>query len=215
MDLNPLDRLLIITADDFGLWPSYDEGILEAVRARVIDAVSVMVGRVDALPEELVEWGGAVGVHLEGGSAGHRLGGEVEEQVDELARLLGRAPDYLDGHHHCHAEPDVAEEIAALAASMDLAVRSVGEEHRALLRAHGVRTPDRFIGRYEEWERVLPPELEALPAGWTEWMVHPGRPGPGSGSNYDAGRGEDLEMLMALELPAGVKRANHRNLPLA
>lgn len=212
MDLSTVDRRLIITADDFGLWPSYDEGILEAVRANAIDAVSVMVRRVEALPGELQEWGGAVGVHLEAESAG-LLGGEVGEQVDSLARLLGRVPDYVDGHHHCHTEPEVAGEVAALAAAMDLAVRSVGDEHRALLRTHGVRTPDRFIGRYEEWEPVLPAELSCLRAGWTEWMVHPGCPGEGSGSSYDAGRVEDLEMLLELELPAGVVRGSHRELP--
>lgn len=208
-----MDRKLIITADDFGLRPSYDAGILEAVRAGAVDAVSVMVLRVSSIPDDLGEAGCAVGLHLEGEGVGSLLSGEVKGQLDDLARLLGRAPDYLDGHHHCHARPGVAEEVAASAASLDLPVRSVSDEHREMLRAAGVRTPDQLIGRFTESQQVLPAELGALPEGWTEWMTHPGHPDPDSGSSYDAGRGKDLQALLALSLPDGIDRADHRGLP--
>lgn len=208
-----MDRKLIITADDFGLWPSYDAGMLEAVEAGAIDAVSVMVKRVEAVPGALLEWGGALGVHLEAGTDGRLRGGDAGEQVERFAQVLGRPPDYLDGHHHCHVEPGIAEEVAALAAELDLPVRSVSSGHRELLRAAGVRTPDRFIGRYEETQPVLPAELGSLEEGWTEWMVHPGRPDSRSGSDYDRGRQGDLEMLRPLELPEGIIRCDHRDLP--
>ena len=38
-------RHLIISADDYGYSPAYDEGILEAAEAEAIDAVSVLVRR--------------------------------------------------------------------------------------------------------------------------------------------------------------------------
>lgn len=209
-----MDRRLIITADDFGLWPSYDAGMLDALRADLVDAVSVMVLRLGSLPEELREWGGAVGLHVEAGADGSLRGREeVERQLEAFAGLVGEPADYLDGHHHCHAEPPVAGDVAELAAELDLPVRPVSEQHRALLRRAGVRTPDRLIGRYEQSEPVLPAELDALGPGWTEWMVHPGRADPASGSSYDAGRGEDLTALRGLQLPEGVTRSDQRRLP--
>ena len=204
-------RTLIITADDLGLSPSYDEGILEAAAAGAIDAVSVMVTRLRHAPGTLADLDVALGLHLDGSD---RRPDEAEalRQLNRFEELTGRPPDYLDGHHHCHAIEDVAAEIARLAAERDLAVRSIDTDHRALLRSHGVRTPDLLIGRYEESEPVLPEELAALPEGTTEWMVHPGRADPASGSSYDAGREEDLRALLALRLPDGVVRSDHRRL---
>jgi predicted glycoside hydrolase/deacetylase ChbG (UPF0249 family) len=204
-------RHLIVTADDFGLHPSYDAGILEALGAGALDAVSVMALRPEELPAELIAADVAVGLHLD--DRGNLDRDEVERQLGRLAELLGRPPDYVDGHHHCHAQPGVAEAVAEIAAERGIAVRSVGDGHRGLLRERGVRTPDRLIGRYEESRPALPPELGELGGGWTEWMTHPGWPDPASGSSYDAGRGEDLEVLLGLSLPDGVTRSDHRRLP--
>ena len=38
-----------------------------------------------------------------------------------------------------------------------------------------------------------------MPAGITEWMVHPGRRDPASGSSLDAAREEDLMLLLELQ----------------
>lgn len=209
-----MERRLIVTADDFGLSPRYDAGILEAVRAEAVDAVSVMALQVTSVPAELRGWGGAIGLHLDASGDGRLRGrGEAERQLGLFERLVGRPADYLDGHHHSHAGPAAAGEVAGLAAELDLPVRSVDGKHRELLRAAGVRTPDRLIGRYEESDPVPPAELDSLPGGWTEWMVHPGGSDPASGSRYDAGREEDLKAVLGLAPPAGVRRADHRQLP--
>lgn len=211
--MSSIDRILIITADDFGLRPSYDAGILEAVRAGAVDAVSVMALRVrSSVPEQLSVWNGAVGLHAEAGPNGLLERGEVERQLEAFARVAGRPADYLDGHHHCHADPRIAAEVVALAAELDLPVRSVSDEHRVLLRSAEARTPGRLVGRYDEREPALPAELESLPPGWTEWMVHPGHPDPTAGSSYDAGRGEDLATLLTLRLPPGIRRSDQRQL---
>ena len=204
-------RTLIITADDFGLSPSYDEGIVEAAAEGAIDAVSVMAMRLDGIPGELLSSDARLGLHLETDEGDLDRAG-VEAQLSRLEDLIGRRAEYLDGHHHCHAAPAVAPTVAALAVERDLAVRSIDPGHRALLRSRGVRTPDLLIGRYEEYEPVLPAELGALPEGTTEWMAHPGHPDPSSGSSYDAGREEDLRALLALRLPDGVTRTDHRRL---
>lgn len=192
---------LIITADDFGYHPRYDAGILEAVAARAVDAVSVMAGRLESVPAALAGGGVALGVHLEEG--------DPEAQIARFIELFGRPPDYLDGHRHCHATPGVT----ALAARLDLPVRSVDPAHRSELRAAGVRTPDRLVGRFDESGEAVPPELESLPEGWTEWMVHPGHPAGDGFSSYDAGRAEDLRVLLGPKLPPGLSRGDQRLLP--
>jgi predicted glycoside hydrolase/deacetylase ChbG (UPF0249 family) len=205
---------LIISADDYGYWPSYDAGILEAARAGAIDAVSVMVRRGPVNARELLLAGPEVGLHLELDVAGaDTVAGEVDRraaqaalatQLDEFEAALGRPPAFLDSHKHAHAMPGLAGVVAEVAARRSLPVRSVDEPHRRLLRRLGIRTPDLLVGRMSEAEPVMPPELEAVmlggppPEGVVEWMVHPGRPDPASGSAYDAGREQDLRLLLEL-----------------
>lgn len=171
-------------------------------------------------PAPLLAAGVEIGLHLElTGRSGEGGGGEapagaaergaaLAALADQLARLaasIGREAAYLDGHHHCHADAELAAALGAEAARRGLPVRSVSAAHRRVLRGLGASTPDRLVGRLSEAEPVLPAELEplvagrgGLPSGVTEWMVHPGYVDPGAGSSYDAGRAEDLSLLLEL-----------------
>jgi predicted glycoside hydrolase/deacetylase ChbG (UPF0249 family) len=206
---------LIISADDYGYAPAYDRGILEAAAAGAVDAVSAMVrrGRLDHLA--LLGSGVEVGLHLElgPGSGADTVAGEVERdsaraalamQLSEFERAFGRPPAFLDGHHHCHATPGLAGVVAQLAAQCGLPVRSVDQAHRRQQRRLGVATPDLLVGRLHDDEPATPAALQALlmgdeaPDGVVEWMVHPGHSDPASGSSYDAGREQDLRLLLEL-----------------
>jgi predicted glycoside hydrolase/deacetylase ChbG (UPF0249 family) len=201
-----IDSALLITADDYGYSPSYREGILRAARAGALDAVSAMVTRPWCDPAPLLTSGVEIGLHLElEGGAGEGGTGEPDRQAELFARLFGRPPAHIDGHHHCHVSDSIFEAVSELAARFDARVRSVGEADRRRLRERGVRTPDRLIGRLRGEEPPLPGELRALlsgsapPApGLTEWMVHPGLADPAARSAYDAARAEDLELLLEL-----------------
>ncbi len=222
----PERRALIITADDFGYSPRYDEGIVEAAAVGAVDSVSVMVTRNRFDPGPLIETGVELGLHLDlpleltaGERAGPRERDEavrlLAEQLEGFRSAVGRAPAYLDGHRHCHAHPGLATAIAREARDRGLPTRSTDAGHRRILRREGVATPDRLVGRYsEEAEAALPPELEPvvergqdLPPGVTEWMVHPGYPDPESGSGYDLARREDLDLLLSLSLLPALRRA--------
>ena len=183
---------LLITADDFGYAPSYDEGIAEAARAGAIDCASAMVLRSDLDPGRLDGTGVAVGLHLELGEA------SLAEQVERFERAFGREPAYLDGHHHCHARGRPAVEVANLARERGWPVRSVDARHRRLLRCKGVVTADRLVGRDSEAEDVLPAEIRAGWDGLLEWVTHPGYAARDGRSSYDEGREEDLRILLEL-----------------
>ena len=206
MSTQPETRpVLIITADDYGYAPGYNRGILEVANAGAVDAVSVMVGRRGCEPGPLLESGVEVGLHLE-------LPGErPEAQLERFQRLFGHPPGFLDGHHHCHARGAAAAEIARMAAARRLPVRSVNPEHRDLLRSLGVATPDRLIGRLRASEPELPALLagrDPVPAGVTEWMVHPGYPDARSGSSYDVAREHDLNLLLRVRLGQAERRTH-------
>jgi predicted glycoside hydrolase/deacetylase ChbG (UPF0249 family) len=217
-----MPRVLIITAEDYGYSPAYDRGILEAARACALDAVSVLVTREALEPGPLLDSGVELGLHYElalpSGRAGegdrHKAVAELRRQLERFAELFGRPAAYLDGHHHVHAAPGLAAALARGAREHGLPARSVDPRHRRLLRCLGVATPDRLIGRLSESEPARPPELDALPEGVTEWLLHPGHRDPASGSGYDAGREEDLRLLLELGdredwRARGVERRTH------
>lgn len=214
---------LIVTADDYGYHRAYDEGMSEAAAAGAVDAVSAFARREGLGPEPLLGSGVEVGLHLDLEAPGDapRAGArerreaerELEAQYAGFREAFGAPPAYLDGHHHCHAREGLGVVVAAFAVAHGLPVRSVSARHRRLLRCRGVATPDLLVGRYAESEPPIPAELEperaaSLPAV-VEWMVHPGRPAGGS-SDYDAGRLEDLRMLLEWQAPSGVERCSHR-----
>jgi len=229
-DLSPMGRGLIITADDYGYSPGYDEGIVEAAAAGAVDSVSVMVtrGRLDTEP--LLQTGVETGLHLElplelteletaGSREREAALRALSEQLEAFESALGGPPAYLDGHRHCHAQAGLAAAVAREARRHRLPVRSIDAAHRRILRGEGVATPDRLVGRYsEEPEGALPVELQAvvdgdgeLDPGVTEWMVHPGYPDRDSGSGYDRAREEDLDLLLSLCLLPALRgaRLNH------
>jgi len=203
---------LIIAADDYGYHPSYDEGILEAAVAGAVGSVSAFALRPGLEPEPLLRTGVEVGLHLDltDDAANARL--EVERQLDGFEQAFGAAPAYLNGHHHCHAVEGVDEIVAAVAAERRLPVRSVNPRHRRVLRRHRVLTPALTIGRVEQTRPPLPSELRMgvgqLPPV-VEWFVHPGHTAGDGFSSYDAGREQDLRVLMRFRAPRGVRRRTH------
>jgi predicted glycoside hydrolase/deacetylase ChbG (UPF0249 family) len=200
-------RVLVITADDYGYWPSYNRGILEAIEMGAVDCVSALVEREYCDPKPLLETGVEIGLHIEfEGRWGPRSGApartSLRVQLERFGDLFGRWPSFLNGHKHCHARPELATPVFQTAQQIGAPVRSVNPDHRQWLRERGIDTNDLLIGRTESKERAEPPELRNPPDGITEWMVHPGHSDPDSGSTYDRARQEDLAVLQKIMLRA-------------
>jgi predicted glycoside hydrolase/deacetylase ChbG (UPF0249 family) len=204
-------RFLVITADDYGYWPSYNEGILAAVEAGAVDAVSVMTEREHCDPRPLIETGVEVGLHVDfegrhGARSGAAARTSLRVQLERFTDLFHHWPAFLNGHHHCHARPELATPILQTAKQIGIPVRSVNRDHRQWLSERRIRTPDLLIGRMTSSDPVEPPELRNLSAGVTEWMVHPGYPDAESGSSYDLARREDLDMVTRAQIRARFDR---------
>jgi predicted glycoside hydrolase/deacetylase ChbG (UPF0249 family) len=200
-------RWLVITADDYGYWPSYNQGILEAIEMGALDCVSAMVDREYCDPAPLLESGVEIGLHIEfEGRWGPRSGApartSLRVQLDRFVDLFGRWPSFLNGHKNCHARPELATPVFQTAQQIKAPVRSVNPDHRQWLRERGIDTQDMLIGRSDSKEPAEPAQLRDLPSGVTEWVTHPGHPDPDSGSSYDLARQEDLGLLQKLMLLA-------------
>jgi predicted glycoside hydrolase/deacetylase ChbG (UPF0249 family) len=202
-----IPRHLVITADDYGYWPSYNEGILEAIEMGAIDSVSAMVDREYCEAEPLLATGVEIGLHIEfEGRWGPRSGAPARTalrvQLERFGDLFGRWPSFLNGHKHCHARPELATPVLQTARQIGVPVRSVNPDHRQWLRERNIDTPDLLIGRMESKGPAEPPEVRNPPEGVTEWMIHPGHRDPDAGSSYDRARQEDLSLLQKIMLRA-------------
>lgn len=124
-----------LCADDYGLSPDVDAGILQLLRQQRLGAVSCMASapRWPDAALSLAAFAGRVdvGLHLNftqpfpGQPAWHLPGlilraslrclpvAEIERdiarQIAQFEDAMGRLPDYLDGHQHAHQLPQVRE----------------------------------------------------------------------------------------------------------
>ncbi|MEZ5658113.1 MAG: ChbG/HpnK family deacetylase [Burkholderiaceae bacterium] len=131
------DTPICVCADDFGLHAGVNKAVLSLVALGRVNAVSVMVGApasregVDALNALVACARPDIGLHLDltqhpiGSSSRRSLGGliatcriwpaerrvraEITAQLDRFEDMIGRAPDFVDGHQHVHQLPGVRE----------------------------------------------------------------------------------------------------------
>lgn len=215
-------RLLIVNADDFGMFHGANVATLRAFRDGIVTSTTLMVPcpwRSEALALLRAHPELPFGVHLTAiseqpdyrwGPVGRRAGisslvdehgyfypearqAEFVERVrlDELeaewraqidvVRAAGLSPTHLDSHCGTHeARPDLFEMTLGLAREYGLALRTHGDDEArtADLRRRGFPSNDHPLldsfdlapeGKSERYAELL----RALPAGLSEWAVHP------------------------------------------
>lgn len=108
---------------------------------------------------------------------GEEVLAEFRRQIDQAARLLGKAPTHLDTHHFVQDEPEVLWAFTAVAKERSLPVREQSPAQRDGFRRDGLRTPDHFVRDFYGAEAVtvasLKRLLDRLPDGTCELMCHP------------------------------------------
>ncbi|MFZ1626558.1 MAG: ChbG/HpnK family deacetylase [Candidatus Moraniibacteriota bacterium] len=164
---------LIITADDYGMSPRFNQGMLEAARSGLVTGISVMIKRKYIRKAELLTLGISLGLHLElENSSSYR---EIISQIERFKKCFGRLPVYLDGHQHKHVTLGNIDRVIRAAQRYGLPIRSRLPTDRAHLLQNGIATPSRFVSWHPERLSVLEERLLAprsLPV--SELVVHPG-----------------------------------------
>lgn len=136
---------LIVNADDFGMSPGINQGIIEAHERGIVTSASLMMrGRavekavVYARSHERL----SVGLHVDlgewkSGSDGWKpvyevvplddrdaIVAEVRQQVLKFRAMLGRNPTHLDSHQHVHLEEPVRGVLMRAAEILQVPLRS-------------------------------------------------------------------------------------------
>jgi chitin disaccharide deacetylase len=221
------ERLLIVNADDFGLSPGVNAGIVEAHERGIVTSTSLMV-RAGAAAEAVASSSRhpdlALGLHIDVAEWEYENGGwrvnyercppddvagvesECRGQLAAFRELTGRDPTHLDSHQHTHMREPVASIAASLATELEVP-----------LRARGIRYEGGFYGQSGKGEPYpagieaehLVELIEALPPGRTELGCHPGI-GNDTDSSYAAERERELRALCDSQVKAALEREEIR-----
>lgn len=221
-------RRLIVNADDFGLCPGVNRGVVEAFDRGIVTSASLMV-RGAAAPEAAALAGErpslSLGLHLdlaewapsgeEGWVERYRrvdlddpaaVREEVEDQLRAFERLTGRAPTHLDGHQHVQRDPRAGEPMRRLARRLDVPLRLDGGRVRWCGDFYGQDGRGRPFPGGVTVERLLG-ILRGLAAGWTELGCHPGLGVLPEESSYAGERGLETQALCDPRVAVAVRAA--------
>ena len=137
-------KRLIVNADDFGLTPGVNEGVITGHTGGIITSASLMVrgpaaaaaARLSATHRRL-----SVGLHVDLGEWIYRndcwaplyevvdpadagaVALEVERQLDMFRELMGREPTHLDSHQHMHHDEPLRSVMRAQAEKLGVPLR--------------------------------------------------------------------------------------------
>lgn len=164
---------LIITADDYGMSPRFNQGILELAQAGLVTGISVMIKRKYIRKDDLLALDISLGLHLElRNMSPYR---EITSQIVRFKKRFGRLPAYLDGHQHKHITPNNLDRVIRAAQQYELPVRSRLPTDRTYLQQKEITTPSNFVSWHPGRPSVLETRLrKSLLLPVSELVVHPG-----------------------------------------
>ncbi|OYT87060.1 MAG: hypothetical protein CFE46_12620 [Burkholderiales bacterium PBB6] len=135
---NGADRTLCLCVDDFGLCAGIDDAVLRLNDAGTVHAVACMVGaplwrsdgpelrscadletglHLDFTEHPLQVSRRGLGALIVGSHIGAlnrvRIRDEIKAQLDAFETVMGRPPDFVDGHQHVHQLPTIREALIA------------------------------------------------------------------------------------------------------
>lgn len=214
-----MPKYLIVNADDFGLSPGVNRGIIEAAERGILTSASLMVRQPAAAAAAARAKNGlkiSVGLHLDLGEWVFKNGewvplysvvrtddraavaAEVERQIAEFHTLMARSPTHIDSHQHVHRDDPVRSVASNLAETLGVPLR----DHTP-----GVAYCGHFYGQTAEGENMpdalsvgaLKQILAALPEGVTELGCHPGYD-DGLATAYRAERAAEVQTLCSPDI---------------
>ena len=229
-------RFLIVNADDFGLTPGVNRGIIQAHEEGIVTSASLMVrypAAVEAARYASTRPELSVGLHFDIAEWRYTHGewrpfylvvdpddaaavqAELQRQLAFYEDLVGCAPTHLDSHQHVHNSEPIRGAILELAHRLNIPLRAC----TPMIAYRGD-----FYGQtgqgdsYAEGIKLahLQKTIETLASGVSELGCHPGY-GEGLDSVYLRQREEEVKVLCRPELrtslaDAGVRLCSFRDL---
>lgn len=206
-----MTKHLIVNADDFGLSPGVNDGIIKAAEEGILTSASLMVRQPAALAAASYAQQHpklSVGLHLDFGEwvfqrdewvplysvvptqDAAAVADEVCRQLSQFQKLMNQPPTHIDSHQHVHREEPARSIVRMLAEQLAVPVRE---------QTPGISYCGDFYGQGGQGEPMpellstgaLKTILASLPAGITELGCHPG---------YDDGLATAYRVERALEV---------------
>ncbi len=145
---------IVLCADDYGIAAGVSRAIRDLLERGRLSATSCMVVSPDFAEEgpRLKPFldRADIGLHLTlthdrplGGLMraaylrrlnSRAIAAEIDRQVEQFGRIIGRAPDFIDGHQHVHLLPAVREPVLGAARKTGAYLRLTDEPVAAILR---------------------------------------------------------------------------------
>lgn len=188
------NRYLIVNADDFGLSPGVNRGIIEAHEHGIVTSASLMVrwpSAVEAASYARNRPALSIGLHVDLGEwlfrdsawtpvyevvpndDANAVANEVTRQLAEFRRLMGMEPTHLDSHQHVHRNDPVRTVLKMIASELAIPVRHFTPEVRYNGQFYG-QTSTGSPNRQAITVEGLTAIFAELQPGLTELACHPG-----------------------------------------
>lgn len=215
-----MKKMLIVNADDFGLSPSVNYGIIECFSYGILTSTTLMINqkftkhaiRLSKLYPKI-----SIGLHITL-DKGYSLSGvssltnergelqnsqyllkngkeedfyrEIELQLEKFIELVGKRPTHLDTHHHIHLRNETALN----------AVKRIAEKYSLKYRTQEILMEEFYSNNANK--AFLLSKLESEKRELTEIMCHPGFYDLylSKISTYNLKRVDELEILLEEEI---------------
>jgi predicted glycoside hydrolase/deacetylase ChbG (UPF0249 family) len=223
----PSSKYLIVNADDYGLSPGVNRGIIRAHEEGIVTSASLMV-RWPAAAEAAAYARShpqlSVGLHVDLcewrfiNDAWHpayqvvpthnaaAVADEVARQLDAFRQLMGRDPTHLDSHQHVHRTEPVRSILLREARRLRVVLRDNDPEVRYCGDFYG--QSDKGYPYHEGISvRALFEIIGNLPGGITELACHPGE-APDLSSVYGIERLLECRTLCNPQVRAALRTHN-------
>jgi len=187
-------KYLIVNADDFGMSPGINRGIIKAQKYGIVTSASLLVRWPAAAEAALYgrrSGSLSLGLHVDLGEWGYRSGQwspnyhivnvnetkavekEIARQMAVFFKLVGKVPTHLDSHQHVHRQEPVRSILLKLANQLNIPLRFYSPK---------VQYCGKFYGQSAQGSpnpgvltvSGLLTILKSLPPGYTELGCHPG-----------------------------------------
>jgi chitin disaccharide deacetylase len=217
---------LIVNADDFGLSPGVNAGIVQTHCRGIVTSASLMVrpsAAVEAAELSRAHRSLSVGLHFDLGEWACRDGDwhqvsdvvplddpnavrdEMRRQLDCFRDLLGKDPTHLDSHQHVHLQPVIREIAVEFASALDVPLRRCHSAVQYCGDFYGQTGDGRSRPEAISPERLIE-LIDVLPEGITELACHPGLDSNLS-TMYCHERRREIEALCAAPVRQAVERS--------